>query len=101
MDPDILQHRKSGVAICEGLAAKIINFMDLGIIIYYSYISLIIKFYSAVLGPLEPSALGQTLTHEHVMIDASKYITPPEYGSCDTKELDFDLCHLGKIRHFP
>ena len=56
---------------------------------------------AAVLGPVEPSALGQTLTHEHVMIDTSKYITPPEYGSCDMEELDFDLCHLGKIRHFP
>ena len=54
-----------------------------------------------VLGPVDPNDLGQTLTHEHVMIDSSKYVTPPEYGSCDVEELDFDLCHLGKIRHFP
>ena len=50
---------------------------------------------------MEPSALGQTLTHEHIMIDTSKYFTPPEYGSCDMEKMDFDLCNLGKIRHFP
>ena len=55
----------------------------------------------AVLGPVDPSALGQTLTHEHVMIDTSKYFTPPGYGSWHMEDMDFDLCNLGKIRHFP
>ena len=54
-----------------------------------------------VLGPVDPTELGRTLTHEHIMVDTSKYLTPPEYGSCNMEDMDFDLCHLGKIRHFP
>src|SRR6185437_13410667 len=34
-----------------------------------------------VLGPLAPSDLGVTLTHEHVFIDASVWFVTPDAGS--------------------
>ena len=33
-----------------------------------------------VLGPIEASALGTTITHEHIFIDLSCYLTPPKPG---------------------
>ena len=55
----------------------------------------------AVLGPVHPSQLGHTLSHEHILIDGSQFFTRPEYGSHDMEELDFDLSNLGKIRQYP
>ena len=34
-----------------------------------------------VLGPVSPDELGLTLTHEHLLVDASHLLEPPEYAS--------------------
>ena len=34
-----------------------------------------------VLGPISPDELGPTLTHEHLLVDASHLLEPPEYAS--------------------
>ncbi len=34
-----------------------------------------------VLGPIDPSEMGITLTHEHFLIDLSYYFMPPEEAS--------------------
>lgn len=55
----------------------------------------------SVLGPINPSQLGSTMAHDHVLVDGAQFFIPPEYGSQDMEDLDFDLCHLGKIRQYP
>ena len=55
----------------------------------------------AVLGSIDPSQLGRTMSHDHILVDGSQFYTPPEYTSRDMADLDFDLCHLGKIRQYP
>ena len=54
-----------------------------------------------VLGPIDPSQLGRTMSHDHILVDGSEFFTLPEYGSPDMENLNFDLCHLGKIRQYP
>ena len=54
-----------------------------------------------MLGAIDPSELGRTMSHDHILVDGSQFYIPPEYGSHDMEDLDFDLCHLGKIRHYP
>ena len=56
---------------------------------------------ATVLGPIDPSQLGRTMSHDHILVDGSQFYTLPEYTSHDMAELDFDLCHLGKIRQYP
>lgn len=34
-----------------------------------------------VLGPIDPAALGKTITHEHLFIDLSCYLSPPKPGA--------------------
>ena len=56
----------------------------------------------AVLGPMDPSEVGVTLTHEHLLLDfvkASKLKTK-DYVDKLT-DLDFQMNNLGKIQHYP
>ena len=55
----------------------------------------------AVLGPMDPSELGQTLTHEHLVLDFRQAATKPEYGPDNLTDLEMKMENLGKIRHFP
>ncbi|KAJ8687752.1 hypothetical protein QAD02_023546 [Eretmocerus hayati] len=55
----------------------------------------------SVLGPIEASKLGRTLTHEHLAIDFAKFYTaPPKLlkGFVDRK---IDLHNIGVIRQYP
>ncbi|XP_019619694.1 PREDICTED: phosphotriesterase-related protein-like [Branchiostoma belcheri] len=56
-----------------------------------------------VLGPIDPAELGRTLTHEHLMIDASPLgvgIPPPPFLP-NMNSLPFNMDNLGFIRQFP
>lgn len=56
----------------------------------------------AVLGPMDPSELGITLTHEHLLLD---FVKASELRTKDyvdkLTDLDFQMNNLGKIRHYP
>ena len=56
----------------------------------------------AVLGLMDPSELGITLTHEHLLLD---FVKASELRTKDyvdkLTDLDFQMNNLGKIRHYP
>ena len=54
-----------------------------------------------VLGPMDPSELGRTLTHEHLVLDFRGAAMKPEYGPDNPVDLELKMENLGKIRHFP
>lgn len=54
-----------------------------------------------VLGPVDASKLGITLTHEHILVDFSAALMKPEYGCDCLSDLDLKMENLGKVRHFP
>lgn len=54
-----------------------------------------------VLGPIDPSDLGLTLTHEQLLLDLTGLMKKPEYGPDCLSDLEFSIENLGKIRHFP
>ena len=57
---------------------------------------------TAVLGPRQPSELGVTLTHEHLLLDYTVGITQPRYCSAEqVRGLKMEMKNLGKIRQFP
>ena len=54
-----------------------------------------------VLGPIDPDRLGVTLTHEHLLIDLSVVLQPPD--SATGKDLFYkpvSMETLGRIRHY-
>ena len=54
-----------------------------------------------VLGAIEPSALGITLTHEHLLIDLSRLFAPPdEAGARATYYAPLTQETLSRIRHY-
>ena len=57
----------------------------------------------AVLGPVDPSNLGVTLTHEHILLEFTEAMTfrIEDYVSDNLTDLDFQMNNLGKIRHYP
>ena len=59
--------------------------------------------YTVVLGPKDPSELGVTLPHEHLLLDFTAATSDPVYCSADTvASLKVDVLeNLGKIRQFP
>ena len=56
----------------------------------------------AVLGPMDPSDLGVTLTHEHLLLD---FVKATELRTKDyvdkLADLDLQMKNLGKIQHYP
>lgn len=56
-----------------------------------------------VLGDIEPSALGRTLTHEHIKMDYKCCIQPPWRASDAEKMVnsEINLANLGWIQHNP
>lgn len=56
---------------------------------------------ATVLGPVDASKLGITLTHEHILVDFSAALMKPEYGCDCLSDLDLKMENLGKVRHFP
>ena len=55
-----------------------------------------------VAGPVEPSQLGVTLPHEHILLDFTGAIMDPGYCSPDELSgLKLTMKNLGKIRQFP
>ena len=54
-----------------------------------------------VLGPMAPTELGMTLTHEHLILDYSTKIMKPRYVPDNLRDLILKMENLGKIRHFP
>ena len=54
-----------------------------------------------VLGPVDPSDLGITLTHEHLFLHYNGGLKKPEYGEDNIADLEIKMENLGKIRHFP
>ena len=54
-----------------------------------------------MLGPIDPSDLGPTLTHEQLLLDLTGLMKKPEYGPDCLSDLEFSIENLGKIRHFP
>lgn len=54
-----------------------------------------------VLGPVDPSDLGLTLTHEHLLLKFEAALQKPEYGPDNLADLALKMENLGKIRHFP
>lgn len=56
-----------------------------------------------VLGDIEPSALGRTLTHEHIKMDYKCCIQPPWRASDEEKMVnsEINLANLGWIQHNP
>lgn len=56
----------------------------------------------AVLGPMDPSDLGVTLTHEHLLLDFVKATELKTKDYVDKlTDLDLQMNNLGKIRHYP
>ena len=55
----------------------------------------------AVLGPVPPDELGVTLPHEHLLVDMTAIMIPPNYGSQPMTDLELALHNMGKIRQFP
>ena len=54
-----------------------------------------------VLGPIDPSQLGVTLTHEHLLIDMSPLFDPPEQaGAKGFYYKPVSLENVGRIRHW-
>ena len=53
-----------------------------------------------VLGPMAPTELGMTLTHEHLILDYSTKIMKPRYVPDNLRDLILKMENLGKIRHF-
>ena len=51
-----------------------------------------------VLGPIEPSDLGATSTHEHLYIDFSFMYRPAEYSARDLSDEQITLENLGWVR---
>ena len=55
-----------------------------------------------VLGPMDPSDLGVTLPHEHLLLDFTVALMDPEYCRAnDLIDLELKMENLGKIRQFP
>jgi len=59
-------------------------------------------FIRSVTGDISPSLIGNTITHEHIFIDANKplYLTPP-IGRDEGASKGFEVDNLGWIRYFP
>ena len=55
----------------------------------------------AVLGLIDPSELGITLTHEQPLVDNRGLLRKPMYGSRPLEDMEFRMENLGKIRQFP
>ena len=52
-----------------------------------------------VLGPIEPSKLGATTTHEHLYIDFSFMYRPPQDSAFDLGDAPITMENLGWVRH--
>lgn len=52
-----------------------------------------------VLGPIEPSELGATTTHEHLYIDFSFMYRPPQDSALDLADAPITMENLGWVRH--
>lgn len=52
---------------------------------------------STVLGPVSPSELGHTLTHEHLLLDGTPFFMEPH----ELRDLPITMETLGKIRYKP
>lgn len=52
-----------------------------------------------VLGPIHPSELGPTTTHEHLYIDFSFMYRPPQDSALDLSDAPITLENLGWVRH--
>ena len=52
-----------------------------------------------VLGPVRPSELGPTTTHEHLYIDFSFMYRPPQDSALDLSDEPITLENLGWVRH--
>ena len=62
----------------------------------------VVCFHDPVLGPVDPSDLGLTLTHEHLLVDFRKGFLPPPPGNDDSlSDLRLSMENLGAIRRFP
>ena len=56
-------------------------------------------FVQTVLGPVEPSELGATMTHEHLYIDFSFMYRPPQDSELDLAGAPISIENLGWVRH--
>ncbi|XP_015587730.1 phosphotriesterase-related protein isoform X2 [Cephus cinctus] len=54
-----------------------------------------------VLGPVRPSELGRTLTHEHFALDFEKFYTPPPDSLKSDLDKKIELCNVGYVRQYP
>ena len=55
-----------------------------------------------VLGAIEPSELGVTLTHEHLLADSGAFMIDPKYvPQSSVADLDLKMENLGMIRQHP
>ena len=52
-----------------------------------------------VLGPIEPSELGATTTHEHLYIDFSFMYRQPQDSALDLADAPITMENLGWVRH--
>jgi len=52
-----------------------------------------------VLGPIQPSELGATTTHEHLYIDFSFMYRPPQDSALDLGDAPITMENLGWVRH--
>ena len=54
-----------------------------------------------VLGPIAPSQMGFTLTHEHLSSDLGFLLVPPKNEAVGIENCPWTLENLGYIQQFP